>query len=161
MRNFSIFAANSLDMEKTLPWWEQKLSNYQKALHRLAEVVNVMSVRQLNDFEADGLIQRFEFTFELAWKLMKSYAEYQGVDKEITGSRDAIRWAFDSNLIVHSDIWMEMIKRRNDTSHTYDEDTAAEVVIRVKDVYFQEFVSFLDKMRALSSDENVDLFSQS
>lgn len=161
MRNFSIFAANSLDMEKTLPRWEQKLSNYQKALHRLAEVVNVMSVRQLNDFEADGLIQRFEFTFELAWKLMKSYAEYQGVDKEITGSRDAIRWAFDSNLIVHSDIWMEMIKRRNDTSHTYDEDTAAEVVIRVKDVYFQEFVSFLDKMRALSSDENVDLFSQS
>ncbi|MBR1514014.1 MAG: nucleotidyltransferase substrate binding protein [Bacteroidales bacterium] len=148
-------------MEKTLPRWEQKLSNYQKALHRLAEVVNVMSVRQLNDFEADGLIQRFEFTFELAWKLMKSYAEYQGVDKEITGSRDAIRWAFDSNLIVHSDIWMEMIKRRNDTSHTYDEDTAAEVVIRVKDVYFQEFVSFLDKMRALSSDENVDLFSQS
>lgn len=137
------------------------MSNYQKALHRLAEVVNVMSVRQLNDFEADGLIQRFEFTFELAWKLMKSYAEYQGVDKEITGSRDAIRWAFDSNLIVHSDIWMEMIKRRNDTSHTYDEDTAAEVVIRVKDVYFQEFVSFLDKMRALSSDENVDLFSQS
>ena len=148
-------------MENVLPRWEQKLNNYRKALRRLAEVVNVMDSRQLNDFEADGLIQRFEFTFELAWKLMKSYAEYQGVDKEITGSRDAIRWAFDSRLITNSDVWMEMIKRRNDTSHTYDEDTAAEVVKNVKDVYFQAFVGFFEKMKSLSSQVEMDLFTQS
>ena len=64
-----------LEMENNLPRWEQKLISYRKALSRLAEVVNVMKVRQLNDFDADGLIQRFEFTFELAWKLMKSYAD--------------------------------------------------------------------------------------
>ena len=148
-------------MENVLPRWEQKLNNYRKALSRLAEVVNVMDSRQLNDFEADGLIQRFEFTFELAWKVMKSYAEYQGVDKEIMGSRDAIRWAFDSGLITDSDVWMEMIKRRNDTSHTYDEDTATEVVRNVKDAYFQEFVDFYDKMKSLSSQAEIDLFTQS
>lgn len=148
-------------MENVLPRWEQKLNNYRKALRRLAEVVYVMDSRQLNDFEADGLIQRFEFTFELAWKVMKSYAEYQGVDKEIMGSRDAIRWAFDSGLITDSDVWMEMIKRRNDTSHTYDEDTATEVVRNVKDAYFQEFVDFYDKMKSLSSQVEIDLFTQS
>lgn len=147
-------------MENNLPRWEQKLNSYRKALSRLAEVVNVMKVRQLNDFEADGLIQRFEFTFELAWKLMKSYAEYQGTDKEIMGSRDAVRWAFENRLILDSDVWMEMIKRRNDTSHTYDEATAADVVLRVKDSYFQAFVDFYTKMRSLSTQQSEDLFSK-
>lgn len=137
------------------------MSNYRKALHRLAEVVNVAKVRELNDFEADGMIQRFEFTFELAWKLLKSYAEYQGVDKEIMGSRDAIRWAFENGLITDSNVWMEMIKRRNDTSHTYDEDTASEVVDRIEDVYYQCFVYLFEKMKSLSSQTEMDLFSQS
>lgn len=148
-------------MENVVPRWEQKLSNYRKALHRLAEVVNVAKVRELNDFEADGMIQRFEFTFELAWKLLKSYAEYQGVDKEIMGSRDAIRWAFENGLITDSNVWMEMIKRRNDTSHTYDEDTASEVVDRIEDVYYQCFVYLFEKMKSLSSQAEMDLFSQS
>ena len=148
-------------MENNLPRWEQKLNSYRKALGRLVEVVNVMKVRQLNDFEADGLIQRFEFTFELAWKLMKSYADYQGADKEIMGSRDAVRWAFENKLIEDSDVWMEMIKRRNDTSHNYDEDTAAEVVLRVKDSYLQAFVCFYDKIKTLSSQNSSDLFTQS
>ena len=148
-------------MDNALPRWEQKLGNYRKALRRLAEVVNVAKVRDLNEFEADGLIQRFEFTFELAWKLMKSYADYQGVDKEIMGSRDAIRWAFENGLIAESDVWMEMIKRRNDTSHTYDEDTATEVVNRVENVYYQAFVSFYDKMKSMSSQVEMDLFTQS
>ena len=148
-------------MENTLPRWEQKLNSYRKALGRLAEVVNVMKIRQLNDFEVDGLVQRFEFTFELAWKLMKSYADYQGTDKEIMGSRDAIRWAFENKLIEDSDVWMEMIKRRNDTSHTYDEDTAADVVKSVKDSYYQAFVGFYDRMDKLSSQQTSDLFTQS
>ena len=144
-------------MANIRPRWEQKLQSYHKALNRLAEVVNEMDKRQLNDFEADGLIQRFEFTFELAWKLIKSYAEYQGIDKDIMGSRDAIRWACENGLLSDSDTWMEMIKRRNDTSHTYDEDSAAEVVIRVKASFFQAFLSLYEAMKKLVSEN--DLFS--
>lgn len=147
-------------MENTLPRWEQKLQSYHKALNRLAEMVNVMDKRQLNEFEADGLIQRFEFTFELAWKLMKSYAEFQGTDKEIMGSRDAIRWAFENKLISDSSTWMEMVKRRNDTSHTYDEDAALEVVFRVKESYYQAFTVYYDRMKDLASANQYDLFSQ-
>lgn len=146
-------------MEANVPRWEQKLNSYRKALKRLSEVVQVMDIRPLNDFEADGLIQRFEFTFELAWKLIKSYAEYQGIDKEIMGSRDAVRWAFESGLIGDSDVWMEMIKRRNDTSHTYDEDTAKEVVVCVKTAYYAAFVELYQKMNGFSSDKTMDLFS--
>lgn len=147
-------------MVNIIPRWEQKLQSFHKALNRVAEVINVMDKRQLNDFEADGLIQRFEFTFELAWKLMKSYAEFQGTDKEIMGSRDAIRWAFENKIINDSGIWMEMVKRRNDTSHTYDEETAAEVVICIKDSYYQAFMALYDRMENLASKDQQDLFSQ-
>lgn len=119
-----------------------------------------MDKRQLNEFEADGLIQRFEFTFELAWKLMRSYAEFQGTDKEIMGSRDAIRWAFENKLISDSGTWMEMVKRRNDTSHTYDEDTASEAVLSIKESYYQVFTAFYDRMKKLASANQHDLFSQ-
>ena len=158
-RKLSIFA-EILRIMGNLPRWEQKLQSYHKALNRLAEIVNEMDKRQLNDFEADGLIQRFEFTFELAWKLIKSYAEFQGTDKEIMGSRDAVRWAFENHLISDSATWMEMIKRRNDTSHTYDEDTATEVVLSVKASYFQAFVALYNEMKKLTSETQNDLFSQ-
>ena len=147
-------------MENARPRWEQKLQSYHKVLNRLAEIVNVMDKRQLNEFEADGLIQRFEFTFELAWKLMRSYAEFQGTDKEIMGSRDAIRWAFENKLISDSGTWMEMVKRRNDTSHTYDEDTASEAVLSIKESYYQVFTAFYDRMMKLASANQHDLFSQ-
>jgi nucleotidyltransferase substrate binding protein (TIGR01987 family) len=160
MRFLLFLQVNKSIMENNIPRWEQKLQSYHKALNRVAEVVNVMDKRQLNDFEADGLIQRFEFTFELAWKLMKSYAEFQGTDKEIMGSRDAIRWAFENKIINDSGIWIEMVKRRNDTSHTYDEETAAEVVIRIKDSYYQAFMALYDRMKSLASKGQQDLFSQ-
>lgn len=89
--------------------WEQRLESYHKALSRLAEIVNASKLRALNDFERDGLVQRFEFTHELSWKLMKAYAEYQGYDG-IGGSRDATRKAFEMNLIPDGQIWMDMIK---------------------------------------------------
>lgn len=71
------------------------------------------------------------------------------------------RWEqnFENHLISDSATWMEMIKRRNDTSHTYDEDTAAEVVLRVKDFYYQAFVALFDKMKKLVSETPNDLFS--
>ncbi len=146
-------------MADNLPRWEQRLDSYHKALNRLAEIVNVMNSRELNEFEADGLVQRFEFTFELAWKLIKSYADFQVTDKEIMGSRDAFRWAFDNGLITDCQSWMEMVKRRNDTSHTYDEATATEVVQLVKSTYFQLFVDLLNKMEKLSSTKQNDLFT--
>lgn len=125
--------------------WEQRLESYHKALSRLAEIVNASKLRALNDFERDGLVQRFEFTHELSWKLMKAYAEYQGYDG-IGGSRDATRKAFEMNLIPDGQIWMDMIKSRNDISHNYDDEIATDIVDNILNVFYLELVSFYCKM---------------
>lgn len=125
--------------------WEQRLESYHKALSRLAEIVSASKLRALNGFERDGLVQRFELTHELSWKLMKAYAEYQGYDG-IGGSRDATRKAFEMNLIPDGQIWMDMIKSRNDISHNYDDEIATDIVDNILNVFYLELVSFYCKM---------------
>ena len=82
--------------------WVQRFSNYRKALTRLSQAVNIVAVHlsgesALDELLKEGLIQRFEYTHELSWKVMKDYAEYQGYT-EIRGSRDALRKAFEKNF---------------------------------------------------------------
>jgi nucleotidyltransferase substrate binding protein (TIGR01987 family) len=108
--------------------WHQRLSNYEKALNQLSNAVTLSGERNLSELEEQGLIQAFEFTHELAWNLMKDYFEYQGTSS-ITGSRDATREAFNKRLISDGEGWMEMIKSRNKTSHTYNEETAERSLI--------------------------------
>jgi nucleotidyltransferase substrate binding protein (TIGR01987 family) len=95
--------------------WQQRFSNYRLALSWLDEGVSLARQRLLSDLEKQGLIQ--VFTHELAWNVMKDYFAYQGTTS-IMGSRDAAREAFDKGLIADGEAWMEMIKSRNQTSHT-------------------------------------------
>lgn len=142
-----------------IPRWEQRLDSYRKALSRLAEIVSASKKRTLNDFECDGLVQRFEFTHELSWKLMKAYAEYQGYDG-IGGSRDATRKAFEMGLICDGQSWMDMIKSRNETSHNYNGDIAEEVVENIVNRYYPLLADFYQKMSNLSSLTPNDIFAQ-
>lgn len=142
-----------------IPRWEQRLDSYRKAITRLAEIVSASKKRTLNDFECDGLVQRFEFTHELSWKLMKAYAEYQGYDG-IGGSRDATRKAFEMGLISDGQSWMDMIKSRNETSHNYNGDIAEEVVENIVNRYYPLLADFYQKMSNLSSLTPNDIFAQ-
>lgn len=107
--------------------WEQRRESYHKALSRLAEIVNESKRRELNDYERDGLVQRFKFTHGSGWKLMNSYEEFKGITG-IGGSRDATRYAKQIDLITDGDTWMDMIKSRNETSHNYDGTVAKGIV---------------------------------
>lgn len=138
--------------------WEQKLESYSKALRRLAEIVNCANTRELSDFEKDGLVQRFEFTHEMAWKLMMSFCRYQSPEAELFGSKDSTRWAFNHGLIVDGELWMQMIQSRNSTSHNYDGIVADKVVQRVVKEYFPSMVAFHDKMQSLSTEPELNLF---
>lgn len=80
---------------------------------------------------------------------MKDYFEFQG-RPGITGSRDAARETFQKGLIEAGDVWMEMIKSRNQTSHTYNKKTADEIVDRVQNTYFPAFISFEQKMKSFT-----------
>lgn len=142
-----------------IPRWEQRLDSYHKALARLAEIVGASKKRALNEFERDGLVQRFEFTHELSWKLMKAYAEYQGFDG-IGGSRDATRKAFEMSLISDGQSWMDMIKSRNETSYNYDGSMADDVVDSIINRFYPLLADFYQKMNSLSALTPDDLFSK-
>ena len=95
----------------------------------------------------EGLIQRFEYTHELAWKVMKDYAEYQGYT-DIRGSRDAIRKSLEMNLIDDKR-WMNTIEDRNLTVHNYDNEIASEIYDNIMNIYAPLFVAFESKMQSL------------
>ena len=130
--------------------WRQRFSNYQLALARLGDGVALASERSLSELEKQGLIQAFEFTHELAWNVMKDYFIYQG-NASITGSRDAVREAFSNGLVEDGEGWMEMIKSRNQTSHTYNQSVADAIVERILTLYFGLFQSFSNRMSAIVS----------
>ncbi len=98
--------------------WRQRFQNFRLALARLADAVKLSHERPLSELEQQGLIQAFEFTHELGWKVLKDYLEEQGFG-EIMGSKGATREAFKNGLIADGEAWMDMIKARNLTSHTY------------------------------------------
>lgn len=130
--------------------WEQRFNNFNKAFAQLENAVEQAKKNSLNELEQQGLIQRFEFTHELAWNVLKDYFTHQG-NTFITGSRDATREAFNVGLIADGEGWMEMIKSRNLSSHTYNEDVAKSIVHNIIDQYFDLFKAFQKKMQTLTS----------
>ena len=128
--------------------WHQRLANYEKAFSRLAAAVELANQRPLSDLEKQGLIQAFEFTHELAWNVMKDYFAWQGT-VDITGSRDATRESFSKGLVADGEGWMEMIRSRNQTSHTYNEEVANEIAARITGQYAPLFQAFLLRMQGL------------
>lgn len=126
--------------------WEQRFSNYKNALTQLSSAVQLFKQRPLSDLEKQGIIQAFEFTHELAWNVMKDYFAYQG-NPDITGSRDAIREAFNKTLLTEGEGWMEMIKSRNQSFHTYNHKIAEELVNKIINQYFSLFGDFAECMQ--------------
>jgi len=125
--------------------WQQRFHNFLKAFSLIEEAVMKYHNEGISDLEEQGLIQRFEFTHELAWNVLKDYFEYQG-NMDITGSRDATREAFNKGLIDDGEGWMEMIKSRNKSSHTYNEEIAKEIVKNVVEKYYDLFLKFKERM---------------
>jgi len=130
--------------------WQQRLANFSMALEQLASAVATSQQRALSDLEKQGLIQAFEFTHELAWNVMKDYFAYQG-NPGISGSRDAAREAFQKGLIEDGEGWMEMIRSRNQTSHTYQQKVADEIGRLIVERYFPLFRDFQQKMSSLKT----------
>ena len=133
--------------------WLQRLENYSKALRKLEEAVEIVNQNFDSpniDLLKEGLIQRFEFTHELAWKVMKDYLEYQGYS-DIKGSRDAFRKSLAIG-IIESPLWIDSIQTRNITSHTYDEEISNTVIEKIISVYFPLMTQFESTMISLKDE---------
>lgn len=127
--------------------WKQRFQNYQKALRKLTEATETYNDSADNIIK-EGIIQRFEFTHELAWKVMKDFLDYEGI-KNISGSRSATREAFNKELIREGQLWMEMIESRNTTVHTYDEAIIEHEFKKIVTIYTPLLKDFNKKMELL------------
>lgn len=124
--------------------WKQRFHNFIEALTQLEEAVKLQNP---NDLEKEGTIQRFEFTHELAWKLMKDFLEYEGITG-IIGSRSATREASNKELISNGEVWMKMIETRNRAVHTYLEEILKTEYRNIVEDYYPVLKSFRQKMKS-------------
>jgi len=131
--------------------WIQRFDNFKRALKQLDKVMLLLEERELSELEQQGVIQAFEYNHELAWKVLKDFYEYQGV-QGMQGGRDAVKEAFNKGLIVNGEIWLDMIKKRNLTVHTYNEATTEQILTAIVDVYYPEFVQLKNKLQARIDD---------
>jgi len=111
--------------------WRERLGDYKKAVGRLQEA---LEKKEFNELEKDGVIQRFEFTFELAWKTVKDYLEDQNFT-DISSPKKAIQKAFESGLIKDGHAWVEMQEDRNRMSHMYSQIDSEKIFAQVKNKY--------------------------
>jgi nucleotidyltransferase substrate binding protein (TIGR01987 family) len=125
--------------------WKQRFYNYKKVLATLKNAVELAASRSLTDLEKQGMIQGFEFTFEMAWNVMKDYLEEQGITG-IIGSKGAVRHAFNQGPVEDGQIWMDMIKGRNLATHSYDEETAEKLLKKIISSFYEQFRLFEEKM---------------
>lgn len=124
--------------------WKQRFSNYQKAYAQLRQALTDYD-DSAPDIIKEGILQRFEFTHELAWNTLKNYLEYEG-HQNISGSRSATRLAFNLGIIKNGQIWMDMIESRNRTVHAYDAKLLEQEYRKVRDNYDACFKQLLDEM---------------
>ncbi len=132
-------------------WIQQRFGHYSKALGQLREAVELAQNRPLSKLEEQGLIQAFEYTYELAWNTMKDYFDAQG-EINLNGSRDTFRLAFKRGIIEDGETWMDMIKSRTLTSHTYNEDVAKKIAADIVNRYYPEYKKLHSRMESLKDE---------
>ncbi|MBP1615712.1 MAG: Nucleotidyltransferase substrate binding protein like protein [Bacteroidetes bacterium] len=114
--------------------WLQRYDSFHKACSRVLEITEKIERGKLSELEMEGLIQRFEYTFELGWKVLQDLLKYKGYDF-VNGPNGALQKAFEDGLISNHDGWRRMAKARVTTSHTYNEGDAKEIVDKIYDEY--------------------------
>lgn len=126
--------------------WLQRLDSFRKACRRVLEITESdKKPDDLSELEQEGLVQRFEYTYELAWKVMQDFLKYKGYDFPL-GPNGTLQKAFEDGLITHHDAWRRMNKARGTTSHTYNEGDAREIVENIYNEYSELLKSLAVKL---------------
>lgn len=114
--------------------WKQRFQNFDKAFKRLTDAIQIIRNDPDNVLLQAGLIQTYEFTFELAWKTLKDYLEMEGFT--VPSPRATLRQAFQCGYIQQGDVWLKALNDRNLTAHTYDDEVAKEVIADIQQTYY-------------------------
>ena len=114
--------------------WHYRFKNFSRAFERLRDALEE-GAEALNELEQEGVIQRFEYTFELAWNTLKDRLEYDGIVLSPVTPRAVIRRAFQAKLISQGEPWINMLSARNDMSHKYDSETFDAIIKEIEETY--------------------------
>jgi len=126
--------------------WIQRLDNWNRALMQLSKF---MQQDELNEMEEQGLIQSFEYNHELAWKTQKDFLQDSGYS-DLFGSKDVARKAFEVGLVEDGQIWLDMVKSRNLSSHTYNQDTTDKIISAIVNHYYDSFCTLNKKLNQMA-----------
>lgn len=128
--------------------WKQRFEHFVNAFKQLKNAKQLKAERDFTELELQGVIQAFEVSQELSWKVMKDFLEEQG-KTDLFGSKNAVKEAFNVGLISKGEVWLDMIKSRNLTSHIYDEKEVLAILEIILNDYFPVFIDFENKMKSL------------
>ena len=130
--------------------WKQRFQNFNRAYNLLNCALEENDIDDLSNLEQEGVIQRFEYTYELAWKTLKDYLEYNGVNITEITARSVFKEAYSSGIIKNSEIFIDMMLSHNLLSHTYDFNKFRDILIKVKKDYLPElsdlYLFFMDRI---------------
>lgn len=133
-------------MDKSIRW-RQRFSNLESAFQFLKEGLGKES---LDPYQEAGIIQSFEFTFELSWKTLKDYLESMGTNVDF--ARDTLKEAFAIQIIKDGHLWLDMLDKRNLLSHTYNRKQATNAVELIRKQYFPAIEQLYLELKSRCSD---------
>lgn len=128
--------------------WHLRFENYKRALRKLDEAVAGLRSGTQSRLESEGTIQRFEYTWELAWKSMRDWLRASGHGHEVPSAKNVIRMAFSVSLIANGDDWIEAMKDRNELSHEYRESAFDRVLAAIDSTYHRIFLALEARLQA-------------
>lgn len=140
--------------------WIQRFNNYRKALARLGEAVQLAEERELSDLEQQGLIQGFEFTFDLAWKTLQDYLRENKRPNDNGGPNVIITQSLEDGIIKGEEQWKAMKKSRDLTSHSYDGETADDIAENILETYYNLFIQLETRLQLEKINQEKNLFNQ-
>ena len=127
--------------------WKQRFEHFVGAFRQLKKAKELKVEREFTELELQGVIQAFEVSQELSWKVMKDFLEEQG-KIDLFGSKNAVKEAFNVGLITNGEVWFDMIRSRNLTSLIYDENEVLAILETILNDYFPVFIDFENKMKS-------------
>jgi len=129
--------------------WKQRFNNFESAYSWLGQAVSANTDRPDDNLIQMALVKFFEMTFELAWKTMKDYLKFNGIDVKLP--REVIKQAFANDIIIDGQIWIDMLENRNVMAHVYDQALAHETVCRICQNYMSALQQLHDFMMEKAS----------
>ena len=131
-----------MDSQLTDIRWKQRFQNFRRAFGLLHEALTAKDLAEYSDLEREGIVQRFEYTFELVWKIFKDYLEFSDIPLTEATPRKVIKECAATNIFgeagIVPEVFIDMMLSRNALSHTYDFAHFEQVVVTIKNQYLPE-----------------------